>query len=243
VITIYFEKMYPLGDSAIVVQLGSGIQQETHQKVQVLSAYLHKHPIPGMYEYVPAFTSVTIYYDMLEIASLKSNDEQKSPYEMVYSTLKQILISIDSEGKYEPETVEIPVCYGEEFGPDLEHVAKHNGLTPEEVIQLHSQGEYLTYMVGFAPGFPYLGGLSEKLATPRRDAPRLKIPAGTVGIAGMQTGVYPIETPGGWQLIGSTPISLFRPKQHPPTLIKAGNIVRFRPISRSEYDKWTEVEV
>jgi inhibitor of KinA len=137
----------------------------------------------------------------------------------------------------------VPVCYGGEFGPDLEFVAKHNGLTEQEVIQIHSSGEYLVYMIGFAPGFPYLGGMSEKIAAPRRTSPRLKIPIGTVGIAGLQTGVYPIETPGGWQLIGRSPEQLFRPHANPPSLLQAGNLVRFQPISRDEYDAWEEGRV
>ncbi len=110
-----------------------------------------------------------------------------------------------------PRTVEIPVCYGGEFGEDLAFVAEHADLTPDEVIEIHSGAEYLVYMLGFAPGFPYLGGMPERITAPRRDSPRLKIPAGSVGIAGSQTGVYPIETPGGWRLIGRTPLALFRP--------------------------------
>lgn len=131
--------------------------------------------------------------------------------------------------------IEIPVCYGEEFGPDLEFVANHNGLTPEEVIRIHSSAEYLVYMVGFAPGFPYLGGMPEAIAAPRRPSPRLAIPAGSVGIAGKQTGVYPIETPGGWQIIGRTPIALFVPDSNPPTILASGDRICFRPISRQEY--------
>ena len=134
-------------------------------------------------------------------------------------------------------TVSIPVCYGGEFGPDLEYVARHNNLTTDEVIHIHSSGEYLVYMIGFAPGFPFLGGLSPKIATPRRPSPRATIPAGSVGIAGMQTGVYPIETPGGWQLIGRTPQKLFLPNENPPSLLQAGDVVKFCPISFQEYQE------
>ena len=132
------------------------------------------------------------------------------------------------------------MCYGGEYGPDLEEVARHNGLSVDEVIALHSGGEYLVYMIGFAPGFPYLGGMSERIAMPRRSSPRAQIPVGSVGIAGMQTGVYPIETPGGWQLIGRTPLALFRPEENPPSLLQAGNKVRFRPISADEFAAWKE---
>jgi len=152
-----------------------------------------------------------------------------------------VLDQIELTHAQQPEIVEIPVCYGGEYGPDLGFVAEHNGLSQEEVIKIHSEGRYLTYMVGFAPGFPYLGGLSEKIAAPRKESPRLKIPEGTVGIAGNQTGVYPITTPGGWQLIGRTPFRLFHPGKNPPTLLKAGNIVVFKPISEQEYKQLLKV--
>jgi inhibitor of KinA len=131
--------------------------------------------------------------------------------------------------------VEIPVCYGGEYGPDLEAVAEYHHLSTSEVVEIHSKEEYLVYMIGFAPGFPYLGGMSEEIATPRRHSPRLSIPEGSVGIAGMQTGVYPISTPGGWQLIGRTPLELFCPNENPPTLLQSGDIVKFVPISLEEY--------
>lgn len=232
--------MYPLGDSGIVVKLGKEIEVNTHKKVQELSRFLDHNPLPGMIEYVPAFTSVTIYYDCLEV-SLHIENEGLSPFNKMKNMVEHALGQMKENEEYEPEVVEIPVCYGGEFGPDLNHVAAYNGLTPEEVVRIHSNGEYLTYMLGFAPGFPYLGGLSEEIATPRRESPRLKIPAGTVGIAGSQTGVYPIETPGGWQLIGRTPLQLFKPNQSPPTLLRAGNIIHFKPIAIEEYHRLMEV--
>ena len=155
-----------------------------------------------MVEYVPAFASVSIIYNPLDINS-------ESPYEKVKSILEDILSKLDFSSMDEEHIVEIPVCYGGEFGPDIEHVAKINNITVDEVIKIHTEGKYLVYMIGFAPGFPYLGGMSDKIAAPRRESPRTAIPAGSVGIAGMQTGVYPIETPGGWQLIGRTPIKMF----------------------------------
>lgn len=160
-----------------------------------------------------------------------------SPFEVVSSILQSKLENEQTEKELDHRTVSIPVCYGGEYGPDLEYVARHHNLTPEEVISIHSEGEYLAYMIGFAPGFPFLGGLSEKIATPRRPSPRTSIPAGSVGIAGMQTGVYPISTPGGWQLIGQTPIKLFLPEQNPPSLLQAGDIVKFEPISKEEYQE------
>ncbi|MFC4767921.1 5-oxoprolinase subunit PxpB [Effusibacillus consociatus] len=227
--SVSYVELIPLGDSAVIVQLGQTIHLETHRKVKTLAAYLDQHPIPGMVEYVPAFTTVTVFYDPL-----------RTSYKVICSVLEEIVSELGDTLDAEPRAVEIPVCYGGEFGPDLEFVAEHNGLTPDEVIDIHSNGEYLVYMIGFAPGFPYLGGMSERIAAPRRESPRLSIPAGTVGIAGSQTGVYPIGTPGGWQLIGRTPLALFRPNENPPSLLQAGDIVRFRPISREEYDAWKE---
>src|ERR671914_867162 len=139
-------------------------------------------------------------------------------------------------------TVGIPVHYGGNFGPDLGFVALHNELTEQQVIEIHSQPMYLVYMIGFAPGFPYLGGMSERLASPRRESPREKIPAGSVGIAGSQTGVYPIETPGGWQLIGRTPLRLFRPDKDDPSLLRTGDRVRFHAIEPAEYGDVLERE-
>jgi inhibitor of KinA len=164
------------------------------------------------------------------------------PYETVCEELTTLLEGLSVDQDAEPRIVEIPVCYGGEFGPDLEEVAEHNGITPEEVIDIHSNGEYIVYMIGFAPGFPYIGGMSEKIAAPRRKNPRLKIPAGSVGIAGKQTGVYPIETPGGWQLIGRTPRKLFLPDGHTPSLLQAGDQIKFVQVSQEEFLKMEEDE-
>ncbi len=141
-----------------------------------------------------------------------------------------------------PTLVEIPVCYGGQFGADLEGVARHAGLPAAEVIRLHAQAEYVVAMVGFAPGFPYLAGMHEQLAAPRKTQPRALVPAGSVGIAGGQTGIYSIPTPGGWQLIGRTPRRLFHPQQENPSLLRAGDRVRFVPISAAEFDQQSEYE-
>ncbi|XID95990.1 5-oxoprolinase subunit PxpB [Paenibacillaceae bacterium WGS1546] len=228
--------MYPLGENSLVMQLGLHINEETHRLVQALAAHLDRHPVPGMIEYVPAFTSVTVYYD-LGHAALEGEASGLSPYEVMSDYLFKAAAEAGERFDAPSAVVEIPVCYGGDFGPDLDFVAEHNRLTPEEVIEIHSSGEYRTYMIGFAPGFPYLGGLSDKIAAPRRETPRLKIAAGTVGIAGLQTGVYPLESPGGWQLIGRCPLPLFRPDQWPPTYIQMGNIVKFKAITREQYER------
>ncbi|WP_043929775.1 5-oxoprolinase subunit PxpB [Bacillus sp. EB01] len=225
---------HPLGDQAVVIELGEDINEETQQKVQLVTSFLDRNMESWMIEYIPAFTTVTVFYDPVEVV-YKFRGKSRLPYDIVCFQLKKLLGKISSSEETLQRTIEIPVCYGGEMGPDLPFVAKHNGLSQEEVIHIHSAGDYTVFMIGFAPGFPFIGGMSEKIAAPRRDNPRIKIPPRTVGIAGKQTGVYPIETPGGWQLIGRTPIELFRSENEPPTLLRAGDKVKFIPISIEEY--------
>jgi inhibitor of KinA len=227
--------IFPFGDQTIAVRFGTTISEQLHDYIQILMMDLERHPFEWIIEAVPAFTMVTLTYDPFFIYSKVG--VSRSPYAFVKDELESRLKEIDWKRSTEREarTVHIPVCYGGEFGPDLDYVATVNGLSPEEVIRIHSEGTYLVHMIGFAPGFPYLGGLSKKISTPRRDSPRLVIPKGSVGIAGDQTGVYPLKTPGGWQLIGRTPISLFNPHSEFPSLLKAGDHIRFVPINDSEF--------
>lgn len=216
-----------------LVEFKNEISEEVNKRVRILCDYFEKNSFNGFIEYVPYFTSVGVIYDPLKIKG-------DNVFETVKSKLEDILLNLNFNCHYEENIVEIPVCYGDELGPDLEYVAKVNNLTEEEVIEIHSKGRYLVYMIGFAPGFPYLGGLSEKIYTPRRQSPRTAIPEGSVGIAGMQTGVYPIETPGGWQIIGRTPLKLFDFNSDEKTLLKCGDIAKFNPISFDEYLKLKE---
>ena len=236
----------PLGDSAVVITFGSGINPDIHKKIIICMELLERDPFNGFVECVPAYTNLTVFYDPLVIyhEQKQSNHHKEmiSPYEIVCSFIHKKLHTIQDDKKMTHRTVSIPVCYGGEFGPDLEYVARHNKVTTDEVIHIHSSGKYLVYMIGFAPGFPFLGGLSPKIATPRRPSPRATIPVGSVGIAGMQTGVYPIETPGGWQLIGRTPQKLFLPNENPPSLLQAGDLVKFSPISFQEYQELVDKE-
>ncbi|MGO5012439.1 5-oxoprolinase subunit PxpB [Niallia sp. Sow4_A1] len=226
----------PFGDSAIIVRFGNRIDSDIHQKVQMLANYLEMHPFSGLIECVPAYTNVTVYYQPFVIyESFKQKSDNLSPFQIVKSLLKEVFEQLEVGKSTNNRVTKIPVCYGGEYGPDLEEVAKHNQLSIEQVIDIHSGGEYCVYMIGFAPGFPFLGGMSEKIATPRRSTPRQLIPSGSVGIAGVQTGVYPIATPGGWQLIGQTPLELFLPEKNPPSLLQAGDIVKFVPISKREF--------
>lgn len=217
-------RSYPLGDQAILLEFGTEINPLIHEKVRLASALLDSSPPLWMIEYIPAFSTITVIYN----ASIVS-------YQEVCYELQLLLRQTKAIEQEESRTVEIPVCYGGTLGPDLEFVAKYNRLTPDEVVEIHTAGDYLVYMIGFAPGFPYIGGMSKKIAAPRRDTPRLRIPARSVGIAGQQTGIYPIETPGGWQIIGRTPLDLFLINKEIPSLLKSGDRIQFYPITFEEY--------
>lgn len=225
----YLANISSLGERALVVRLGDRIDVETFRRVHALSRQLEDNRLAGIIECVPAFTTVTVYFDPLQRTTIQMRQ-----------ALEQALAQLDVVHLPPQRAVSIPVCYGGDFGEDLEFVAGQRGLTCAEVIEIHSGVEYLVYMLGFAPGFPYLGGMSPRIATPRRETPRVKTPAGSVGIAGEQTGVYPIETPGGWQLIGRTPLALFRPQENPPTLLLPGDTVRFAPITAQQFHDMCE---
>ena len=232
--------MKPLGDSALIVQLGEGISPSIHEKVSNLSIVLSKHPFEGFIEAVPAYNNLTIYYNPhivyhSQINHTSHQRELLTPFKKVCAYIDNLSKQISKNHFMEEKIVNLPVFYGGEFGPDLDYVAKYHGLSVEEVIQIHTQNEYLVYMIGFAPGFPFLGGMDEQIATPRKETPRIAIVPGSVGIAGKQTGVYPLETPGGWQIIGRTPLDLFLPDTSPPTLLQSGDKIRFVPTSPEEY--------
>lgn len=234
--TVFAEpRIIPCGEAALQVEFGEGIAVEIHEEIRRFMQQLDRAPFSGMVEYIAAFASVTILYDPV---LLRRTGKGETAYEVACRQVRNLLGQGQQGPQALPRTVEIPVCYGGEFGPDLAFVAEHNGLTPQEVITIHSTAQYQVYMIGFAPGFPYLGGMPESIAAPRRTTPRTLIPAGTVGIAGLQTGVYPIGTPGGWQLIGRTPLSLFCPEENPPSLLAAGDRIRFYPVSLQEYMAW-----
>jgi inhibitor of KinA len=214
------------GDRGLLVEFGAAIDPEINRKVRQIFLSLEKVPIDGVTEVIPTYSSILIFYD---------------PFQSDPDKLRQEILDRENKlDKWEippPETIEIQVAYGGDFGPDLDFVAHHNKLSPEEVIQIHTSGRYLIYMLGFTPGFPFLGGLSEKLFTPRLEKPRHFVPAGSVGIAKNQTGIYSIDSPGGWQLIGRTPMKIYDPTRSSPFLLKAGNYLRFKGISREEFQE------
>ncbi|MEO7086420.1 MAG: 5-oxoprolinase subunit PxpB [Gemmatimonadaceae bacterium] len=224
----------PLGDHAIMISLGSSIDEATNRRVRAVSAALRAQPLAGVVDLVPAFASVVVHYDPARVAG----DTRVAPYDRMVAELEEQLEHAEAPDVSAARVVEIPVCYGGSLGPDLEDVAKRHEMSPDDVVRIHAGGDYLVYMVGFMPGFAYLGGLSPRIATPRRASPRTAVPAGTVGIGGDQTGVYPLVSPGGWNLIGKTPVRIFDIHRPEPTLLAAGDRVRFRQITLSEFSDW-----
>ena len=217
---------WPAGDLALVVELGDAISPEINRKVRSLTDALEEGSIPGVFDFLPTYRSVLVYYDPLKVTSGK-----------VQEGIERLLESAEATDTGMRHIVHIPTLYGGDMGPDIAFVAEHNGIDEAEVVRIHSGSDYLVYMMGFSPGFAYLGGLDERLATPRLQSPRTEIPAGAVGIAETQTGVYPMASPGGWQLIGRTPLKLFDPGRERPVLLSAGDYVRFVPIESQEaYD-------
>ena len=219
-------KFLSSGDSAITVEFGNEISAEINACVHALDKALHKKNILGIVETVPTFRSLLIIYD----PCITGGEKLKAKITKLCGDLEA-----SSEGR--KRIIEIPVLYGGEYGEDLKDVAEINKLTEDEVIKIHSGTDYLIYMLGFLPGFAYLGGLDPRLHTPRLDSPRTCIPAGSVGIGGAQTGVYPLASPGGWQLLGRTPVSVFDRQRPEPILYRAGDLVHFVPISPAEYEE------
>jgi inhibitor of KinA len=217
-------EIVPLGDSAIRFSFGSEIDESTHHQINHFLQNFRRQKIDGVVECVPAYTSITIFYDPTKI-------RYRQLEKMVYSVM-------DSAKESEPESpfvYRIPVYYGGKTGPDLRFVAEYNHMSEQEVIQFHSNKEYLVHMIGFVPGFPYLGGLNKKISSPRLEIPRAKVAAGSVGIGGDQTGIYPAEVPSGWRIIGIVPLSLFDIENKHPSLLSAGNYVSFFPVEYEEF--------
>lgn len=214
------------GDSAVCVEFGNEISPEINKKIRAFKIAVEKSDIPGIVETVPTYRSLLVHYHP-EVIGFKALTEE---FDKLMGSLSSIPIP-------PPTVIEIPVLYGGEMGPDIENVAEHNHETVEEVIKIHTSEEYLIYMIGFIAGFPYLGGMSKEIATPRLKSPRVKIEGGSVGIAGEQTGIYPVASPGGWQLIGRTPLKLYDADREKPVLLEAGQYIKFAAVTEEEYKK------
>lgn len=217
------------GDSAVTVEFSKEMSEEVNRKIRFLACEIESEKLKGIRECVPTFCSLTVYFDPLVTTRKK--------------TEKNILKIINSykEGSKETRRVFlIPVCYDGEYAPDMDDVCELTGLSKEEVIRIHSGTDYLIYMLGFLPGFPYLGGMDKRIEAARLDSPRTSIPVGAVGIGGKQTGIYPLASPGGWRLIGRTPVKVYDSERENPILYKAGDYIRFCPISEEEFQKIAE---
>ncbi len=221
-----YPRCLPVGDSAISIEFGNIIDEALNRKVYAFASEVEQAAIPGVTELVPSYRSLLVQYDLM-----------LTRYDSVAPRLMEMAAHavVRPEGVTAHPIIEIPVAYGGEFGPDLEALAKHAGLPQEEVIRIHSHNPYRVYMLGFSPGFPYLGGIDARIACPRHNTPRTKVAAGSVGIAESQTGIYPNDSPGGWQIIGRTPVRLFDPTARPPAVAQPGEFIQFVPVDLASF--------
>ena len=220
-------KFRTMGNRSLLVELGDEISPSVNQRVQELFTAMDMHPVDGVRELVPSYRSLLVIYDPLNI----------SPADLEH-TIRDTYHNLDQAELPEPRTIDIPIVYGGEQGPDLESVAQYHHITPQEVIDYHTRPIYRVYMIGFTPGYPYLGEVPDAISTPRRETPRILVPQGSVGIAQKQTGIYSVDSPGGWQIIGWTPVDLFDPQAQPPSLLMMGDRVRFQAISAQDASQW-----
>jgi KipI family sensor histidine kinase inhibitor len=215
------------GETALSIEFGDAIEASINRRVHALSDHLRAGRHVGILELNPTYRSLFVQYDPWELS-----------HERLLMLIEEGLAPTGTQPAEQSDALEIPVCYGMEFGPDLNEVAAIHGLTPDGVVALHTAPVYDVVMVGFTPGFPYLSGLDKRLETPRKSSPRKLVPAGSVGIADRQTGIYSIDSPGGWQIIGRTPIRLFDPNRPDPFLVRPGDRLRFTSISGSDFESF-----
>jgi inhibitor of KinA len=221
-------KIFPLGENALTIDFGNEISLELNNKVLRLERFLAENNFAGFNEIVPAYSSLTIFYDVFTVR--KNFPDAATAFEAVEVFLKNALQNLSEIEFTEPRLIEIPVCFDAESALDLDSIAAENNLTREKVVEIFLEKTYRVFMLGFLPGFAYMGETDERIAAPRKSAPRLKVPRGSVGIAGRQTGIYPFESPGGWQIIGKTTIELFTPDAENPTVLQAGDLVKFYEV-------------
>ena len=219
-----------INEQTVMIYFNNEISEQTYEQVRATVEYIKEQSHPEITEIIQSYRAILIYFDNTKI---KGN-------ELLENLELNRLQNKDDGHQSHQRIIKIPVLYGNDYGPDLQEVAEHNQLSEKEVVQIHTQQPYLIYMLGFMPGFPYLGGLDQKLHTPRRSEPRLKIEAGSVGIANNQTGLYPKDSPGGWQIIGRTPLKVFDLNREPMTMYEAGDYIQFYEIDQEEYDQLSD---
>lgn len=224
--------IFPLGDAALTIDFGNWINEKINERVLNLFRTFQKNPLFGMIEAVPAYSSLSVYYDPVKLKKRVSPDE--TAFDHFKSEVEKFMESFPWTETPPSKLVKIQVCYDEEYATDLGRIAEIKKIDREEVIRMHCGQTYRVYMIGFLPGFPYLGTLDEKIAIPRKSQPQI-VAAGSVAIAGRQTGIYPLTSPGGWNIIGRTPLKLFDPYREDPTLLNAGDIVEFYSIEKNEF--------
>jgi inhibitor of KinA len=227
-------RIFSLGDAAITIDYGNCIDERINQHVIAIFYQLQQLPIPGMIEAIPAYSSITVYYDVFAIKKRMSTNI--TVFEWMCQQVRNLLQQIIEYKVVSERVVKIPVCYEIEFAPDIQQLATLKKISVAEVIQTHISKKYKVYMLGFLPGFSYMGEVEENITMARKPQP-VNVVAGSVGIAGKQTGIYPLTSPGGWQIIGRTPVKLFDAQMEEPTLLKAGDTVEFYSINKKEFDE------
>ncbi|HKP31407.1 MAG TPA: 5-oxoprolinase subunit PxpB [Chitinophagaceae bacterium] len=228
-------KIYSLGDAGITLDLGNVIDQKLNRKVLAMHEWLQKETFPGICEIVVGYSSITILYDAFLVS--QKNKVRTSVFDFVKNKLESAFNGSSEEVDASHTKVTVPVCYEDEFAHDLQFVSETTGMTPQEIVRIHTSKEYYVFMIGFIPGFAYMGELDEQIQVPRKERPEM-VSAGSVGIASGQTGIYPLESPGGWHIIGRTPLKLFDKDSKRPVLFSPGQHVQFQPITRKGFEQW-----
>jgi inhibitor of KinA len=218
----------PLGESAVIVEFGNVISEELNARAIALANAVTTDPFPGFIEAIPSYASTTVFYDLMKVQA--ENPSFKTAFSALESNLRKAVASLDVHHTDTDNLFEIPVDFSSKCGTDLEYVAISCGLSVSSVIDIFTERTYRVYMIGFLPGFAYMGEVDKRIRQPRRSQPRPQVPKGSVGIAGSQTGVYPLETPGGWHILGRTETEFFQPDATSPSLLKPGDKIRFVPV-------------
>lgn len=225
--------IFPIGENALTIDFGNRISPRLNDNVLSLADFIARNPFTGFIESVPAYSSLTIFYDLLKVRQTYRNFP--GAFLAIENFLVSALNNLEKVSSFKSREIKVPVCYDAEFAPDLDFVANYANLTAAEVVEIHTSGHYRVFMIGFLPAFAYMGEVDERIATPRRQSPRTQVEQGSVGIAGKQTGIYPLESPGGWQIIGKTPLQIFQPQKSNISYLQTGDSVSFYPISKKQF--------